>query len=351
MSATWRGFVAACSVALLLGACSKPAEPEAPQAPETPVAKHEGAPRKDLTVMMVGDINLGRQLGRQLVAGRKDFPFQYVRSELSGADITFGNLESQISDQQGQTEGSSNYVFTGPPQGADELANAGFDVVSTANNHAWDYGERAMRETLSNLKRVGIAAAGTGENIEEAYQAAIIERNGWRVAVLGVTGIFNSPFETSPARNHVAWADPVLVSLRIKELKRDGADVVIVSYHGGVEYSPTPTDETRAFVRGCIDAGADVVVGHHPHVTQGVEFYKGKPIFYSLGNFVFKQFDPWTDRGLAVRMTFRDTGAPTVAYLPVAVDFQPRFLSASDGAALIARVRELSGGSLPESAD
>ncbi len=301
--------------------------------------------------MMVGDINLGRQLGKQLVAGKKDFPFLYVRNELSGADITFGNLESQISDQKGQTEGSSNYVFTGPPQGADELANAGFDVVSTANNHAWDYGLRAMRETLANLKRVGVASAGTGENIEEAYQPAIIERNGWRVAFLAVTGIFNSPFETSPARDHVAWADPVVVSLRIKELRRQGVDVIVVSYHGGVEYSGDPTDETRSFVHSCVDAGADVVVGHHPHVTQGVEFYKGKPIFFSLGNFVFKQFDPWTDRGLAIRMTFRDTGPPSVAYLPVAVDFQPRFLSAGDGAPLLARVKELSGGALPESGD
>ncbi|MBK6315499.1 MAG: CapA family protein [Blastocatellia bacterium] len=200
-----------------------------------------GAPRKDLTVLAVGDINLGRVLGKRILAGQKDLPFRNVRTEISGADIAFANLESQISEQKGQTEGSSNYVFTGPPQGADELANAGFDVVSTANNHAWDFGERALNETIDNLKRVNIAHVGTGETLDAAYAPVIVERNGWRVGFLAVTGVFNSPFEQSPARDHVAWADPVLVALKIKELRHQGVDVVLVSYHGGVEYSPIPT--------------------------------------------------------------------------------------------------------------
>ena len=207
-----------------------------------------------------------------------------------------------------------------------------------------------MRETLANLRRVGVASAGSGETIDEAYRPAILERKGWRIGVLAVTGVFNSPFETSPAREHVAWADPVLVSLKIKEMRNAGADVVVVSYHGGVEYQPQPTDETRAFARACIDAGADAFVGHHPHVAQGVEWYAGKPIFYSLGNFVFKQFDPWTDRGLAVRLTFHDGGGVTVEYLPVAVDYQPRFLAVADGASLLARLADLSGGALPAAA-
>lgn len=335
-------------VAALASACGGGAsEPSVPAADTpAPVTKVDAPARKDLTFLAVGDINMGRTLGKQLVAGRTDLPFKRVRDEVSSADIAFANLESQISDQKGVTEGSSNYVFTAPPQAADELANAGFDVVSTANNHAWDFGERAMRETLDNLARVGVAAAGTGDSIEEAYKPAIIERNGWKVGVLAVTGIFNSPFETSPARNHVAWADASLVALKIKELRNQGVDVVLVSYHGGVEYQPNPTDETRAFARACIDAGADAVIGHHPHVTQGVEWYKDKPIFFSLGNFVFKQFDPWTDRGLAVRLTFRDGGPMTVEYLPVAVDYQPRFLSPADGAPLMARIEELSGGPL-----
>ena len=334
-------------VAVVLLAACQPAAPPAVAEPAAPAR----APRKDLTILCVGDINLGRNLGRQLVAGRKDLPFAKARDEIASADIAFANLESQISDQKGVTEGSSNYVFNAPPQAADELANAGFDVVSTANNHAWDFGERAMRETLENLARVGVAATGTGPTLDEAYAPAVLERNGWRVAFLAVTGVFNSPFETSPARDHVAWADPVLVGLKIKELRGRGVDLVIVSYHGGVEYQPMPTDEARAFARACLDAGADAVVGHHPHVVQGVEWHDGKPIFYSLGNFVFKQFDPWTDRGLAVRLTARDGAGLAVEYLPVAVDFQPRFLSAKDGAPLMARLAEISDGPIQKGYD
>jgi poly-gamma-glutamate capsule biosynthesis protein CapA/YwtB (metallophosphatase superfamily) len=347
-AAVWAALAA---IALAPGcrAAHETAETAAPPAPAPSAPAH--APRPDLTVMAVGDLNLGRSLGKQILAGKKNFTFAKVRDEIAAADVAFANLESQISDQKGVTEGSSNYVFTAPPAAADEIANAGFDVCSTANNHAWDFGERAMRETLDNLHRVGIASAGTGETIDEAYKAAIVERKGWRVGFLAVTGVFNSPFETSPARDHVAWADPVLVALKIKELRASGVDLVIVSYHGGVEYQPEPTDETRTFAHACLDAGADAFVGHHPHVTQGVEWYNGKPIFYSLGNFVFKQFDPWTDRGLAVRMTFHDGGGVSVEYLPVAVDYQPRFLTAGDGAPFLARLTDLSGGALKTRAD
>jgi poly-gamma-glutamate synthesis protein (capsule biosynthesis protein) len=291
----------------------------------------------------VGDINMGRQVGRQMLAGRVDEPFALVRDEISRADIAFANLESQLSDQKGRTVGSSEYVFTGPPQGAEALARAGFDVVSTANNHAWDYGERAMRETLENVRRVRIAAAGTGETLEEAYRPAVVERDGWRVAFLAVTGIFNSPFETSPARDHVAWADIDRVAPAIRDARAAGADLVFVSYHGGVEYQAQPTEETRRFARACLDAGADGFIGHHPHVAQGVDWYDGKPIFYSLGNFLFRQFDPWTDRGLAVRITARDGGGLDVDYLPVAVGFQPRFLAGAEGEPLLARLSGLSG--------
>ncbi len=337
--------------AIAAGGCRPADQPTdvAPSTPGTPAAPARD-PRPDLTIVAVGDLNLGRSLGKMIISGRKNFTFAKVRDVVAGADIAFANLESQISEQKGVTEGSSNYVFTAPPGAADEVANAGFDIVSTANNHAWDFGERAMRETIANLQRVGVAWAGTGETIDEAYRAAIVERKGWRVGFLAVTGVFNSPFESSPARDHVAWADPVLVSLKIKELRTAGVDLVIVSYHGGVEYQPQPTEETRTFMRACVDAGADAVIGHHPHVTQGVEWYKGKPLFYSLGNFVFKQFDPWTDRGLAVKMTFRDGAGATVEYLPVAVDYQPRFLTASDGAPLLSRLTDLSGGSLPTAA-
>lgn len=336
----------------VLWGCAPSAEQPTNQPQQGEQEKRSGPKRRDLIIVAVGDINMGRRLGQMLIAGKVDYPFAEVKDTLSNADIAFANLESQISDQRGVTEGSSNYVFVSPPEGADALARAGFDVVSTANNHAWDFGKKAIDDTLSHLHKAGIASAGTGDSLDEAYKAAIVEREGWRVAFLAVTGVFNSPFDESPAKGHVAWADPTIVTLKIKELRSEGVDLIFVSYHGGVEYSTDPTDETRAFARACLDAGADAFIGHHPHVVQGVEWYQNKPIFYSLGNFVFKQFDPWTNRGLGVRLTARDgQEGLAVEYLPVAVDFQPRFLTGAEGQPLLARIESLSGGSLRKSAE
>jgi poly-gamma-glutamate synthesis protein (capsule biosynthesis protein) len=338
-------LAALCLALSAVAGCGVSRQAPTPPAEPQPASAIPAAPRPDLVILAVGDINLGRAVGRRLLAGHIDEPFALVREEISRVDIAFGNLESQLSDQRGQTEGSSNLVFTGPPQGADALVRAGFDVVSTANNHAWDYGARGMRETLENLRRVGVLAAGTGETLDEAYRPAIVERGGWRVAFIAVTGVFNSPFSQSPARAHVAWADIARVAPAVEEARRAGADLVFVSYHNGVEYRPQPPEEARAFARACVDAGADAVIGHHPHVVQGVEWYRGRPIFYSLGNFVFKQFDPWTDRGLAVRLTAREGAGLEVEYVPVAADFRPRFLR-TDGEPLLARVARLSGGGL-----
>ena len=337
------------AVAVAAGCGRGPARNEDTARADAPAGadpRRPAAQRPDLTILAVGDINLGRAVGRRILAGRVDEPFDFVRDEVSRADIAFANLESQLSDQKGRTQGASDLVFTGPPQGAEALARAGFDVVSTANNHAWDFGERGLRETLENVRRVGVVPVGTGATLEEAYRPAVLERNGWRVAFIAVTGIFNSPFERSPAREHVAWADISRVAPAIEEARRAGADLVFVSYHGGVEYQPRPTADARAFARACIDAGADAVIGHHPHVAQGVEWYRGHPIFYSLGNFVFKQFEPWTDRGLAVRLTAREGVGLGVQYLPVAVGFQPRFLTGAEGEPLLARLEDLSGGEL-----
>jgi poly-gamma-glutamate synthesis protein (capsule biosynthesis protein) len=336
-----RSAALALAAAVLLGtACQGPAiEP----------AAYPGSPRparSDLSILAVGDVNLGRDLGQRLLAGEVDFPFVNVRAEISGAGIAFANLESPLSDQKGTTEGSSNYVFTGPPEGADALQRAGFDVVSTANNHAWDFGERAMLETLANLRRVGIMAVGTGPSLDEAYRAVVIESGGWRVGFIAVTHVFNAPIDESPAREHVAWADPVIVPVKIRELRGQGVDFVVLSYHGGIEYSPAAADDTREFAHLAIDAGADIVIGHHPHVVQNVEWYKGRPILYSLGNFVFRQFDPGTEWGLAVRITLRDHAAPQIHYLVVETGYQPRFIGDPERQARLDALAERSGGSL-----
>src|SRR5262249_40058056 len=154
----------------------------------------------------------------------------------------------QLSDQHGETMSASNpLVFVGPPAGADVLARAGFTIVSTANNHAWDYGKRAAFATLEHLDRVGVAHVGTGTSRAPAYAARVVEAHGWKIAFVAVTDIWNQgPLERHEAAEYVARADEATLAASVREAREGGAvDVVIVSYHGGDEYQDEPRARTR----------------------------------------------------------------------------------------------------------
>jgi poly-gamma-glutamate synthesis protein (capsule biosynthesis protein) len=229
--------------------------------------------------------------------------------------VRFVNLEGPLSDQNGETMSPSNpLIFTGPPSGADALARASISVVSTANNHAWDYGRAGLLQTLANLDRVGIAHAGSGATPDAAAAPAFVEFHGWRVAFVAVTDVWNfGPLAAHKARDYVAKADPASVARSIASAREHGAEIVVVSQHGGDEYADQPLARARALLHAYVDAGADIVVGHHPHVVQGVEWYQGKPIFYSLGNVLMQMHSlhPWTGFGFFARVTFqREDDAP-----------------------------------------
>ena len=155
-----------------------------------------------LTLLLGGDVELARATGQRLLHDPAYDPFATLRRELASADVRFVNLEGPLSDQGGETMSRRNpLVFTGPPSGADALARAGVTVVSTANNHAWDYGRPALLETIASLDRVHVAHAGTGPDPTSAYAPAIVEAKGWRVALLAVMDVFNfGPLIDHPAR-------------------------------------------------------------------------------------------------------------------------------------------------------
>jgi len=291
---------------------ARPSTPAAP-APEAPPPPAPPAPT--LTLLLGGDVELARATGRKLLQDASYDPFATLRTALSRADVRFVNLEGPLSDQGGETMSRTNsLVFTGPPSGAEALARAGVNVVSTANNHAWDYGRAGLLETIANLDRAGVAHAGTGATLAAAWTPAVVQVRGWRVGFVAVTDVFNfGPLVEHEARDHVARADPQAVGRAIVAARAAGADVVIVSHHGGDEYVDQPLARTRALLHAYVDAGADLVVGHHPHVLQGVEWYAGKPVFYSLGNALMQMHSahPWTGFGFFARVTFaRDTPAP-----------------------------------------
>jgi poly-gamma-glutamate synthesis protein (capsule biosynthesis protein) len=211
-------------------------------------------------------------------------------------------------------------VFTGPPGGADALARAGFSLVSTANNHAWDYGEPALGSTLALLDGAGVRHVGTGLDRAASRRPEVLDVDGFRVAFLAVTDIWNDgPLSRHPADAFVARAEEADLAAAVRAVREAGtADAVVVSYHGGAEYLDEPLARTRAILHAAIDAGATVVLGHHPHVVQGVEWYRGRPILYSLGNLLMRMHrdHPWTELGYLARLDLRRDAPPIVEACP-----------------------------------
>jgi len=289
-----------------------------------------------------GDVNLGRSLGQRILRDPACDPFRALAPLWAGADLRFANLESQLSDQNGRTVSPDNpLVFTGPPAGADVLARARVGLVSTANNHVWDFGFDALCETLGHLDRVRIAHSGASVEPDGMYRPALLQVKGWSVALFAVTQIWNQgSIRSHRGRFHVAWADIERLREPIARARREN-DVVLLSYHGGGEYMREPVRWTRDFVRAAMALGVDAVLGHHPHVPQGIGWFDGRPVFYSLGNLVF---DPnehhWTTVGLMAKLTFRRGLPLQVEACPFGfAGYEPAPLSGTEDANRIAAFR------------
>src|SRR3989442_13967477 len=262
-------------------------------------------PTDTLRIYAVGDINLGRRLAKErLLQGDTLYPFIALHDSLAAADITFGNLESPITTDSAAPDSAG--VFTAPAAAAAALARAGFDIVSTANNHAWDGGGSAVEATMRELTRAGVRFVGSGFGRDMAEQPVILERCVLRVAFFALTRAWNPApytFHSHAGSRYVAWGDTGRIYPAIRAVKAKGrADLVVVSMHGGTEYVDTPPKHMQDLERGAVDAGADLVLAHHPHVLQPVVWYRHKPIVQSLGNFVFLQDDPWTRLSAILRV-------------------------------------------------
>ena len=283
-------------------------------------------PTDTLRLYAVGDINLGRRLAKErLLQGDTLYPFLALRDSLAAADITFGNLESPIAPDPAAPD--SDRVFTAPPAAAAALAQAGFDIVSTANNHAWDGGRPAVEETMRQLTRAGVRFVGSGFGRDMAEQPVILERRAWRVAFFAVTRAWNPApysFREHAGADWIAWGDTTWIYPAIRAVKASHrADLVVVSVHGGTEFADAPPKHMEDLARGLVDAGADLVLAHHPHVLQPVVWYKHKPIVQSLGNFVFLQGAPWTRLSAILRVVVTPDRRLRLSAIPVRVGHQP----------------------------
>lgn len=307
-----------------LGGCAERAERPAPADAQisAPTPSAIAAPSSEpdaahpakggrLVVLVGGDVNLGRGAGQQILRDPNYDPFHAIAPLLGTADLRIVNLESQLSDQKGQTQHPNNHlVFTGPPGGAAVLARARIDLVSLANNHAWDYGKSAFFETLDHLERAGVRHAGASRERSRMHEPTVLRAKGFSVAVFAVTDIWNQgPIQEHEARHHVAWAAYKLLEAPLAKARKEH-DLVLVLYHGGGEYQDVPMQWTRNFVTQVMAGGADAFFGHHPHVPHGIGWHGDKPAFYSLGNLVFAMHSdyPWTGTSFMARVTFHADG-------------------------------------------
>ncbi|MEK7510248.1 MAG: CapA family protein [Patescibacteria group bacterium] len=259
---------------------------------------------QQIVLLFGGDIMLDRGVEWAIKKNGGDWrwPFLKIADTLHGADLVFGNLESQISDK-GRNVGS-RYSFRADPKSMEGLVYAGFDVVSVANNHSFDYTKEAFEDSLLRIKEAGIAYTGGGFSSQEAYFPAIREVKGIRVGFLGYTNSGSASWSVKENQAGIVWTDwNTLEQLErdIQQAKRN-VDILVVSLHGGEEYAKEPNEFQKAFAKTAIDAGANLIIGHHPHVVQPLEQYQQGWIAYSLGNFVFDQyFSQETMRGAMLK--------------------------------------------------
>lgn len=314
-----------------------------------PLFEHAKPEPVEVTLVAVGDMMLSRAVGTRMERHGYDYPFASTSEYIRMADIAFGNLETPITP--GLPVLPYEMSFRADPEVATALKEAGFDVLSLANNHTPNFGEAGIRDTLRYLDEAGIAYVGAGANARDAALPAFLSVRGITFAFLAYTDAYIVPAEYEAGEERAGTA-----FMHIEKMKKavlDAkliADIVIVSMHAGDEYEPLQSDRQTAFAHAAIDAGAEVVIGHHPHVVQPMEVYKGKYILYSLGNFIFDQM--WsmeTREGMLANMIFTHEGLAGITFHPVRIEdyAQPRFLDVDrDVARVIERLH-----ALPEAVD
>jgi poly-gamma-glutamate capsule biosynthesis protein CapA/YwtB (metallophosphatase superfamily) len=253
-----------------------------------------------LTITLVGDIMLDRSVEESVYEnGDGDFSFIFKNTSfLKDSDIVFGNLEGPVSDKGEDLQ--NLYSFRMDPEVIPELSAAGFNILSVANNHSGDWGSEAFEDTLRRLKKYNILFAGGGRRRKEAEEVTIIEKNGTTVGFLAFSDIGPKVFEVGYGHAGILYADDPRFSELVENASRE-VDILVVSLHFGEEYRAEPTDRQRELAYSAIDAGADIVAGHHSHIIQDVSRYKDGIITYGLGNFIFDQsFSEETMEGLVL---------------------------------------------------
>jgi poly-gamma-glutamate capsule biosynthesis protein CapA/YwtB (metallophosphatase superfamily) len=293
----------------------------------------------------VGDVLLASKVEDILKQKGYDYPYSNVSDYFSKSDYTIANLETPITTRG--TVQSKDYVYRSSPLALPALKASGIDLVNLANNHVMDYGTEGLLDTMTLLDQEGVKRMGAGKDLEEAYEPVIVEKQGIKIAFLGFSRVVpEASWKAAPGHPGVAETYSYKLPVEAIQKAKEKADLVVVVAHWGVERSDQPDKYQKELAHRYIDAGADLIVGGHPHVLQGFEEYKGKWIAYSLGNFIFTTNNvPKTWETVILEAACSKEKNCDVHLVPIVTKGAlPTPMNTEDGAKLFQRLSQISLG-------
>ncbi|WP_416197214.1 MAG: Poly-gamma-glutamate synthesis protein (Capsule biosynthesis protein) [Sporanaerobacter sp.] len=312
-----------------------------------PVKAEDNGEKDETIISMAGDVLFDggiRKYHNQYGIG---YPWEKVKAYFIEDDLTIVNLETSITNR-GKKWPNKQYNFRSSPMTSKAMKESGIDVVTLANNHVLDYGYDGFMDTLDNLDKYEIKYTGAGRNKSEAMKGIIVEENGIKIGIVAYSRVIPDPkWYANDKRPGVLSGYDIYVDevcKKIQEMKKN-ADIVVLSIHWGVERSTTPRVQEIKFAKRAIDSGADIVMGHHPHVLQGIEVYRGKPIFYSLGNFVFNSTSELSKKTMIGQIVIKNKKIERVNIIPCKIaNSRPIPLEGKEKAEAISYINGLSKG-------
>lgn len=272
------------------------------------------------------------------------YPFEKIDSILKSGDIVFTNLEAPFGE--GGAAFPKKYSFQVKPELVNVLETGHINLVSLANNHIMDFGEKSMLQTRALLEEKNIHYAGAGMNITQAREAATWRVGNRNIAFVAYSLTFPEEFWASDTSAGTCFPSHTFVYKDIRRLNAEN-DLVIVSCHWGQELLNTPKEYQVKLAHKLIDAGADLILGHHPHVIQGIEFYMGKLIAYSLGNFIFGSYSEIATESMILKIQIAEDNSISCKIVPINVynaeiDFQPSPLNGEKREHFFRTIKDLS---------
>jgi len=296
--------------------------------------------KQEIKMIAVGDIMLSRAVETKMIQ-KNDYKYPFLKTAeiTKNADIVFGNLETSIIS--GRIIQDNEMIFRTDPKSVEGLKFVGFNVLSLANNHMMNFGKDGLESTLKILDENGISHIGAGLGRNEIYKPVVKDIKGTKFAFLGFTYNFDQRKMYGGDVYGVANMDVEKMKEAVQNVLLE-SDIVIVSMHAGIEYKTSSNLFQENFARSAIDAGADLVIGHHPHVVQNVEKYNDGYIIYSLGNFVFDQM--WSNEtrlGAMAEIIFQDKKVKSIEFIPIKIhDYsQPEVLVGGEKEMILKRLK------------